>query len=104
MIFSHSNIDLSITAVHLIQNKANEFIGEAFVIFESSDDIELALESVIKHSNRIQNKQFKVFRSSREQFQIYCDTSTIKKLSSWVKDEQTNRLENMGEVFLLNNK
>lgn len=66
-------------------------------MFETVDDVEVALGSVTKDNNKIQNKQIKVFRSSQEQFKMYCDTSTIKKLSTCVKDEPTSQLEDLGE-------
>lgn len=92
-------IGLSIAEVHLIDNKAHQFSGEAFVTFDTVDDVELALGSVTKNHNKIQNKPIKVFRSSHEQFKTYCDTSTIKRLSAGLKDEPTKRLENLGKKF-----
>lgn len=49
----------------------NQFFGEAFVIFTSFDDVEQALENMA--GKRIHNKFIKVFRSSLEQFQRYCE-------------------------------
>lgn len=94
-------LGLTVTDVHLIHNKAYKFIGEAFVKFGEVDDIELALRSVSKNNNKIQNKQFKVFRSSDKQFRTYCDTSTIKKLAMARKDQRTNRLESLSEIHQL---
>lgn len=94
-------IGLLVTEVHLIFNKAYHFKGEAFVMFETVEDIELALGSVTKDNNKIQNKQIKVFRSSQEQFKTYCDMSTIKKVSSCLKKEQKiNQSEDLGEPFM----
>lgn len=60
----------SVSNVQLIRNDANQFFGEAFVLFGSLEDIELALEGI--YGNKIHNKFIKVYRSSKEQFRSYC--------------------------------
>lgn len=87
----------SITEIHLIYDNANEFIGEAFVMFETVEDIELALGSIVKENKKIQDKHIKVYRSSQEQFQTYtCDTNTIAKVSMSIKKGKIVLLENLG--------
>lgn len=94
-IVSMSQTGQLVTKVHSIQNKAYKFIDEAFIMFESANDIELALANVTKNNNKIRNKQIRIFRSSEEQFKMYCDIGTIKKLSSCLK---INRSESVGEI------
>lgn len=82
----------SISKVHLICNDANQFYGEAFVMFARFDDIEQALPSIA--GKRIQNKFVKVFRSSLEQFQNYCDS--VPHLASM--DIQTDRFGSVSNL------
>lgn len=66
-------------------------------MFETIEDIELALLSVAKENKKIRDRPIKVFRNSNQQFQTYCDTNTIQKLSVDLRDERHNQLENLGE-------
>lgn len=66
----------SISKVHLMCNDANQFFGEAFVVFGSLDDVERALEGIF--GNKILNKYIRVFRSSKEQFRNYYSSMQFK--------------------------
>lgn len=84
----------SVSNVHLIRNDANQFFGEAFVLFGSLEDIELALASIF--GNRIHNKFIKVFRSSKEQFRNYCNAMPFV-LSNGSKQDRSNSVPNLGK-------
>lgn len=71
----------------MIHDENHQFIGEAFVMFESVDDIEFSLWSVIRENKMIHGKHIKVFRHSQEQFQSYCASNTITKTSMYVKND-----------------
>lgn len=88
VVFLTHKIDRSITEVHMILDKKYQFRGEAFVMFESVEDVELALWSVTNENKTIRDKSIKVSRSSREHFQTYCDDNTYTKLSLYLKNGQ----------------
>lgn len=90
-------IDRSITEIHMIHDKKYQVIGEAFVMFETMEDVEWALWSVLKENKKIHDKHIKVFRNSQKQFQMYCDTNTITKISMDLKSGQIIPMENAGE-------
>lgn len=80
----HSNaffvVGRSVSSVHLIRNDANQFFGEAFVLFDSLEDIELALDGI--YGNKIHNKYVKVYRSSKEQLRSYCNAMPFESLNN----------------------
>lgn len=92
----------AITEVHLIHNNVYQFIGEAFVMFETNTDIEMALGNVIKENKKIHDKHVKVYRSSQEQFQWYCDTNAITKVSICIQNGEIVPMENLGSYLLAN--
>lgn len=72
----------------MVYNKANQFTGTAFIMFNNIDDIELALECA--HCQKILNSVFKIFRSSKEQFFKFCDVAAVANLSVRCESENSN--------------
>lgn len=88
----------SISKVHLVLNDANQSTGEAFVMFANVHDIELALGSL--NRKKVHNKFIKVYRSSEEQFQHYCNTATVAKSPMYLQNGRINSVPNLGENLL----
>lgn len=78
----------------MIRNDANQFFGEAFVLFGTLEDIELALEGI--YGNRIHNKFIKVFRSSKEQFHNYCNAMPFES-SMGPKKDRSGSVTSLGK-------
>lgn len=78
-----------------------KFSGEAFVMFENTLDVELALGIV--DGKRLQNTYIKVFRSSAEQFQYYCDptATTFMNKSERLPNGRINSVPNLGKPFFI---
>lgn len=93
------HVGRSVSNVQLIRNDANQFFGEAFVLFGTLNDIEMALDGI--YGNRIHNKFIKVFRSSKEQYQNYCSVMPFASSMSSKKD-RSNSVSNLGKKKLLN--
>lgn len=84
-------------SVHLVRlriNNKNQFAGEAFVTFANADNIESALRP---YGKKIHGKYIKIFRSSTQQLQNYCDTTPEKSLSR--QNGRVNSVPNLGEDF-----
>lgn len=83
-------------------DKKYQFVGEAFVMFESMEDVELALWSVTNENRMFHGKHINVFRNSREHFQTYCDHNSFTKLSLFLKDGQIIPMDKPGLQFSTN--
>lgn len=95
----------SIAQVNLALNHVNRSTGMAFVTFLNVENVEWALEQI--NGKRIRKTLIKVYRSSEEQLDHYCDTNVAAQSLQSGPDASTvpnamNQFLAMSNPFCMN--